>query len=201
MRYLVLQIQEDVMESPFQNELSKLTMALLQAQGEWWSASCSKLSDSTRRLAELNMNTMKESMDQTAAAAQELSSANSPQQWAAIINAQVQPRVDRVMAYSKALGDITSTFQTDIGKLAQKQYEDTSDTFSDIVDGLVSSVPDDAKPTVAMVKSVMDSAKAGYEQMNKTTQKMVEVLDASRAAAIRNFPEARKPGGGKGKPH
>ncbi|MES2073008.1 MAG: TIGR01841 family phasin [Pseudomonadota bacterium] len=190
------------MDSQAQNELTKLSMALLQVQRDWWTEASSKASDSGRRLAELNMNTMKDSLAQTTAAMQDLAAAKDPQQWMAIANAQFQPRLERALSYSRQWVDIASSFQAQMSQIAQSEVTEATEKTSALIDGLVSSMPEEAKPTVAMMKTVIDGAKVSYEQLTKTTQQMAEALDAGRIAAMKQASEAsHKMSTGKTKHH
>jgi phasin family protein len=190
------------MDSFIPNELSKMSAALLQVQREWWTEASNRASDSSRRLVELNVNTMKDSLAQSASAMQELLAAKDPQQWMAIASAQLQPRLERALSYSRQWVDIASSFQAQMSQVTQSEVNEVAERANEMMEGLVNTAPEEAKPTVAMVKTMFDSAKVGYEQISRSTEQMAKVLDAGRIAAMKQASgDSHKTATGKAKPH
>lgn len=190
------------MDSLIPNELNKLNLALLQVQREWWAEASSKASDTSQRLMELNVNTLKDSLAQSSAALQDLLAAKDPQQWMAVLSAQLQPRLERSLSYSRQWVDIASTFQAQMSRIAQSEVSEAAEKTNEIIEGMADTMPEGARPTVAMVKTILDSAKVGYEQISRSTQQMADVLDAGRIAAIKQASDAsRKMAAGKAKTH
>ncbi|GGC63364.1 TIGR01841 family phasin [Undibacterium terreum] len=190
------------MDSLIPNELNKLNQALLQVQREWLTEAGSKASDYGRRLAELNVATVQDSLVQSTSAIQELLAAKDPQQWMAIFNAQLQPRLERALSYSRQWADITSSFQAQMSQITQSEVNEVTEKAKQMIEGMEGNAPEEAKPTVAMVKTMFDSAKAGYEQLSRSTQQMTDMLDAGRIAAIKQASDGhRKTSAGKTKAH
>ncbi|MES2105313.1 MAG: phasin family protein [Pseudomonadota bacterium] len=191
------------MDTLIPNELSKLSLALLQVQRNWWTEASNKAGDSGRRMAELNVNTVKDSLAQTSSAIQELLATQDPQQWMAIASAQLMPRLERSLAYSQQWMDIATSFHAQMSQVTQSEVTEVAEKTNEIMEGLASSVPEGAKPTVAMVKTMFDGAKVGYEQMSRSTQQMAEALDAGRIAAIKQASNGnhRRATSGKAKTH
>jgi phasin family protein len=66
----------------------------------------------------LNLSTIKASLEASANSSQQMMSATTPQEWLLLRSAQVQPGVEKAFHYSHHMADIVSCTQAEIARVA-----------------------------------------------------------------------------------
>ena len=149
---------------------------------------------SVAELVELNMNTVKASLEHSAAAAQQMLAAKDPQEALTMVSSQAQPNAEKVLAYGRHLAGIASKAQAEFTKAAEARMADTSRQVHKLIEDLSKSAPAGSESAIAMLKTAIVNANAGYEQMSKAAKQASETLEDNMNQAAKHFaPSAEKP--------
>ncbi|MFC3107328.1 TIGR01841 family phasin [Undibacterium arcticum] len=137
----------------------------------------------TEKLVALNMEVAKASAADTAAAAKDLLAAKDPQAFFSLATAYTTPNAEKVAAYGRQLTDIVSATKAEFSKVADAQVAEVQSKISALVDDIAKNAPAGSENVMAMLKSSVANAHAGYEQMNSAAKQAVEATDAHVTAA------------------
>ena len=174
----------------FQEQLSAATKSNMEAQVALMTAFTSKAFESVEKIIDLNMNVAKVSLEESAANVQQLLSAKDPQEFFSLSAAQAQPTAEKAFSYSRHLAGIVSGTQAEFTKAAEAQIAETNRKVIALVEELSKNAPAGTENAVAFMKSAIDSANSGYEQLTKTTKQAVEAFETNINSAATQFTQA-----------
>ena len=101
--------------------------------------------------------------------------------------AQAQPNAEKALSYGRHLAAIALSTQAEFTKAAEAQIAEARSKVTALVDDIAKNAPAGSESAVAMLKSALDNASAGYEQLTKVTTKAVEVVEAQVVNATEQF--------------
>lgn len=171
-------------------QFSTATKANLEAQLALFSALAGKTFESFEKIVDLNMTAAKATLEESTATARQLMSAKDPQEFFALSAAQAQPSTEKAIAYGRHLASIASGAQAELSKAAETQIAETNRKVISLVDEVSKNAPAGSENAVAMFKSAIGNANAGYEQFTKTSKQAVETIEANLASAVNQFTQA-----------
>lgn len=174
----------------YQDQFSAATKTHFQAQLDLINTLTTKTFEGVEKLVELNLNAVKASLEESAAAAQQFSVVKDPQELIALATAHAQPTAEKAAAYGRHLASILSATQAELTKAAEAQVADTSRKVSALVDEIAKNAPAGSEQAVALLKSAIGNANAGYEQLTKNTKQVVETLEGHLSNAAKQFTQA-----------
>lgn len=169
---------------------SNVAKANFEAQLEAITALTSKAYESFEKVVDLNINASKASVEDYAATMRQLAAAKDPQEFLALAAAQAQPNAAKAIAYSRHLASIATNTQAEITRAAEEQIAEAGRKLSEIVDDVSKNAPPGSENVVALFKSAIGNANAGYEQFNRATKQAVEVMEANVNSAVSQFSQA-----------
>jgi phasin family protein len=144
------------------------------------------------KVAELNIQAMKASMEETSEQFKALMGARDPKALADLAMAGAQPAADKAAAYTKHVYDIANETGTEIAKLFEKQFAEANVQFNAAIDAMAKNAPAGSEGMVTFVKSAMSAANSAYDQVNKATKQVVEMAEANMTAAAKTARPGRK---------
>lgn len=177
-------------------QFSNVAKANFDAQIDMLAALTNKAFESVEKVVDLNMSIVKASMEDSASAAKQLLSAKNPQEFLNVTSAQIQPTAQKAIAYGRHLVGIASSAQAEFSKAADEQIAETNRKVITLVDDVAKNAPAGSENAIALMKSAVTNANAGYEQLSKTTKQAVEALEVNVAAAVNQFSQAADKTGG-----
>lgn len=175
---------------PISEQLSAATKSQIESQLALFNALTAKAFDSIEKVIELNVNATKASLDETSATAKQLLAAKDPQEFFSLTAAQAQPSAEKALAYSRHLASIASSTQAEFTKAAEAQIAENNRKVGALVEEIGKSAPAGSENAVAMFKSMMGSANAGYEQLSKTAKQAAETIETNVNNATAQFTQA-----------
>ncbi len=184
---------------PIQDQFSVATKANFEAQFALISALTGKAFEGVEKLIDLNLTVAKTSLEETNAAAKQLLGAKDAQEFFSLAAAQAQPNAEKAVAYARHVANIATSTQAEITKTAEVQIAETSRKVSALVDDVAKNAPAGSENMVAMFKSMIGNANAGYEQMTKTTKQAVEAIESNMSTATAQFTQAAEKATGRAK--
>ncbi|PUA18173.1 phasin family protein [Glaciimonas sp. PCH181] len=171
----------------FQEQFSAATKAHFEAQLALLNTLTTKAFEGVEKVIELNMSAAKASMEESSASAKQLLGAKDAQDFAAIASAQAKPNADKAAAYGRHLQGIATGTQAELTKAAEVQIAETSRRINALIDEVSKNAPAGSENAIAILKSVIGNANAGYEQLTKTAKQAVETLEANVNNAATQF--------------
>ena len=162
----------------------------LEAQLALFTNLTSKAFESVEKVVDLNLNIAKASLEDTSIAAKQLLTAKDPQEFFSLSAAQAQPTAAKAIAYGRHLAGIATSAQAEFTRAAEEQIAEAGRKVSALVDDVSKNAPAGSENVIAIVKSAIGNANAGYEQFSKSTKQAVEVMEANMNTAVSQFSQA-----------
>lgn len=168
-------------------QFSSAAKANMEAQLSLLTALTGKAFESVEKVVDLNLSAVRASLEDSSAAAQQLLAAKDPQEFFSLTAAQAQPTAAKALAYSRHLAGIASSTQAEFARAAEEQIAETGRKLSTLVDDVSKNAPAGSENVIAMFKSALGNANAGYEQFSRTTKQAMEVMEANVNSAVTQF--------------
>ena len=172
---------------PMNEQLTNAAKTNLEAQLSILTALTTKAFESVEKVVDLNLNAAKASLEDSAVTARQLLAAKDPQEFLSLTAAQAQPTAAKAIAYSRHLAGIATAAQAELTRAAEEQIAETGRKVSALVDDVSKNAPAGSENVIAIMKSAIGNASAGYEQFSKTTKQAVEVVEANLTTAVNQF--------------
>ena len=137
------------------------------------------------RIAALNLNTARATLEDTASGVKSVMSAKDPQAALAAQKALAQPAVEKAVAYSRSVYEITSETQQELAKMVQAQFGDFQKSMAGMVELVTKSAPAGSEGAVAAIQSAIAAANSAFGNMNAMTKQLTEAAQANIAAATK----------------
>jgi len=138
---------------------------------------------SAERLAALNLNTARGLLEESVASTKAMLSVKDVQELMNLQTSLAQPAVEKLVAYSRSLYEITTQTQEEISKVFETQFAEMNRNLSTMLDKAAKSAPAGSDVAVAAVKSAIAAANSAYDSMNKAARQVAEIAEANVAAA------------------
>ena len=168
-------------------QFTNATKATFEAHIATMTAFAQKAFVNVEKVVALNMAVAKESFAETTAAAQQLMSAKGAQEFVTLTTANAKPNAEKVLAYGRELAAIAAAAQADFSREAETQIADTRRKVASLVDDVAKNAPAGTEPVVAMVKTAMGNANAGFDQISKNAKQAADVIEANVASTVSKF--------------
>jgi phasin family protein len=178
--------------STIPEQFSTAAKASLDAQFTSFSALTSKAFEGFEKLIALNLATAKASLDGSSVTAKQLLSATNPQEFFSLSAAQAQPAAEKAVAYGRQLSSIAADTAAEFSKAAKAQMSETNGKVLSLVNEASKHAPAGSENAIALFKSALGSADAGYAQFTRTAKQASDTIEANVNAAVSQFNAAVK---------
>ena len=166
--------------------------AFFESQTTAFNTLASAALETAEKVATLNMAAFKASAQDAGNVLTQATSARDPQEFFAMITSQVQPNAEKAASYARYLGEIFAEAQSVFSKAAEAQIADASRSAAAMVDKLSAGAPAGSGDALTLVKSMMGTANAVYEQVNKVAKQTGEAIQAQTAGLAGQFGQQQK---------
>ena len=174
---------------PLPDTVSNATRANVEAQLAVFTALSTKMVESLEQIVDLNINAGKAMLEDQGITARQLLAAKDPQELLSLSAAQAQPAAAKAIAYGRHLANIASTAQAEFARTAEEQIAEAGRKVSALVDDVSQNAPPGSENVLALFKSMLGNASAGYEQFNRATKQAAEAMEANLSTAVSQFTE------------
>lgn len=174
----------------FPEQFSDIARANLQAQTALLTAFFAQALDNAEQVVDLNLNAAKTSLEDTTITLKQLLAARDPQEFFSLTAAQAQPAAAKAIAYGRGLAGIASNAQAELTRSAEEQIAEAGRRMSELVEDVSRNAPAGTENVVALFKTAIGNANAGYEQFNKSSRQAAEVVEANINSAVGQFAQA-----------
>ncbi len=138
---------------------------------------------SAEKLATLNLNTARSILEESVGSTKNLLGAKDAQELMSLQASLAQPTIEKFVAYSRSVYEISAAAQEDISKILESQFGEINKNISAALDKAAKSAPAGSDVAVAAVKSAMAAANSAYDSINKAAKQVAEIAEANVAAA------------------
>ena len=174
-------------------QFSNATKANFESQFALFSSLTNKAFEGVEKFVDLNITAAKASLEESSVATKQLLAAKDPQEFFTLTAAQAQPAAEKAIAYGRHLASIASGTGAEFSKAAETQIAETNRKVISLVDEVSKNAPAGSESAVALFKSALNNANAGYEQFTKSAKAAAETLEANVNAAVNQFASAATP--------
>jgi len=140
---------------------------------------------SAERIAALNLNTARAALEDGAAGVKSVLEAKDPQAALAAQKALAQPAIDKAVAYSRSVYEISSQTQQELAKMVEAQFGEFQKSIGSMVDLAAKSAPAGSEGAVAAVQSAIAAANSAFGNMNAMAKQFADVAQKNIAAAMK----------------
>jgi phasin family protein len=176
--------------SSIPEQLTAAAKAHFETQFQLLNTLTSKAFEGVEKVIELNMDAARTSLDEASSAAREMSSATDPQALLAASAAQVQPNAEKTLEYNRQLAEIGESIYTEFSKAAEAQVAENRAKLAALIEEAEKNAPPGSENAIAIMKSILSNADAGFEQGMKNATQAVEALKTNLTLASRQFTQA-----------
>lgn len=163
------------------------TKALFESQIAAFNTLGGKTMKGIEKAIALNMAAAKEYAEESNVAAQRLFAAKDPQTFFELASTQAKSAAEKMTSYSRGMTDIATDIRNEFTKAAETQLTETKSKITTLVNDITKNAPAGSEPMVAMLKSAIDTASAGYEQLSTASKQAVETVEAQVISATEQF--------------
>ncbi|MEV4782845.1 phasin family protein [Burkholderia sp. LMU1-1-1.1] len=164
-------------------QFANATKALFEFQLETFNALTSKAVQGVEQVVALNMATAKSQMEEGLATGKEMSQAADPKAAMSLAAAKLQPGVAGANAYNQQLGVIIAEIREEFTRAADAHVAEAKSNLSALIYDVTKNVRPGSENAVQIVKTAIDNAFSGYEQVTKATKQAVQAVEAQIAKA------------------
>ncbi len=159
----------------FQNpeQFAAATKTLFEFQLETFNTLTNRAMQGVEQAVALNMATAKKALDDHIEAGRKVGASASPQEAMDVINARLQPGMAATNAYNQQLGALLSEMSNDFHKAADAHLAEAKSNLSALIYDVTRNVRPGSENAVEIVKTAIDNAFKGYEQVTKATRDAV----------------------------
>jgi phasin family protein len=172
------------------SEFSNATKALFENQFAAFNALTNNVVGSVEKVVALNLAAVKSSAEESTAAAKQLLAAKDPQEFLSLVAAQAKLNAEKAQSYGRQLAEIASSTNAELSKVVEAQVAETKDKVIALVSEVTKNAPAGSEQAVAMLKSAIDNASAGYEQLSRTAKQTKQSVEEHVAKTTEQFSQA-----------
>lgn len=140
---------------------------------------------SAERIAALNLSTVRSSLEDSASNLQAILSAKDPQAAIAVQSSLAQPAVEKAVAYSRSVYEITSETQQELAKMVAAQFGDFQKSMAGMVEMATKSAPAGSEGAVAAIQNAIAAANSAFGNMNSVAKQFSDAAQANMAAVTK----------------
>lgn len=140
---------------------------------------------SAERIAALNLNTARAALEDSVSGVKSVLEAKDPQAAVAAQSSLAQPAVEKAVAYSRSVYEITSQTQQELAKTLQAQFGDFQKSITGLVDMASKSAPVGSEGAVAAIQNAIAAANSAFGNMNNVAKQFADAAQATVAAATK----------------
>jgi phasin family protein len=184
---------------PIQDQIAAANRTVLENQFSAFFSLTNATMDSWGKLFDLNVNTAKTSLEESTVIYKQLLEAKNPQEAFSFMSALLHPTAEKMFSYSRHVANIANTAQTEIAKVAESQISDANLRVSSLMQEAAKSAPPGTENVMEAMKTVIENANAGYQQINRSAKQVADVSGANLNAAAEQFAQASEKASGAAK--
>ncbi len=156
------------------------------------SAAAAKTLEGFQKLAALNMQTAKATLEESSEQIKALLAAKDAKAVTDLVTSFAQPTPEKFSAYAKAVYAISKEANGELTSMIEKQIATSNQQLAAAVEALAKNAPAGSEGAVNFIKQALGAANAAYEQVNTATRQFAEMAEANVQGAAKAASSAKK---------
>lgn len=144
------------------------------------------------KAVELNMNTAKSFLDDSAQAMQSILAVKDVQELVTVTSNVGQPMAEKGVDYGKEVYGLVSNMATEASKLLEEKLAEGNKSFVELFESASKNAPAGSESAVAFMKSAITAANSAYDSVSKAAKQAVELAESNVATATTTAVKATK---------
>ncbi|HQU79121.1 MAG TPA: phasin family protein [Azonexus sp.] len=140
---------------------------------------------SAERIAALNLNAARSALEDTASGVKSVLSAKDPQEALAVQSSLAKPAVEKAVAYSRSVYEITAQTQQDLAKMVEAQFGDFQKSIAGMVELATKSAPAGSESAIAAIQNAIAAANSAFGNMNSVAKQFADAAQANMTAVTK----------------
>ena len=140
---------------------------------------------SAERIAALNLNAARSALEDTASGVKSVLSAKDPQEALAVQSSLAKPAVEKAVAYSRSVYEITAQTQQDLAKMVEAQFGDFQKSIAGMVELATKSAPAGSESAIAAIQNAIAAANSAFGNMNSVAKQFADAAQANVTAVTK----------------
>lgn len=173
-------------------QFASATKTLFELQMMTFNALTSKAVQGVEQVVSLNMTTAKNSVQGSMAVGKEMSQASDPKAAMAVAAAHAKPPMAGAVVYGEQLKVIIDDIHNEFTQAADAHIAEAKSTLTALIYDVTQNVKPGSENAVEIIKTAIDNAFQGYEQVTKATRQAVQVVEDQIAKATAQVAPAEK---------
>lgn len=137
---------------------------------------------SAERIAALNLETARSALEDTVSGVQSVMAAKDPQAALAAQTSLAQPAVEKAVAYSRTVYEITTQTQQELAKMVEAQFGGLQKSMAGMMEMAAKSAPAGSEGAVTAVQNAIAAANSAFGNMNNVAKQFADAAQANIAA-------------------
>lgn len=147
---------------------------------------------SAERIANLNLDTVRSVVEDTVSNTKAMLAAKDPKEALSIQTAQAQPSLDKAVAYSRSLYEISNETKEEFTKMFEAQFGGFQKSMTEMLEKAAKSAPAGSEVAVNAFQSAIAAANTAFGNMSKTAKQMTDLAQSNIATATTATAKAAK---------
>lgn len=148
--------------------------------------------ESVEKLIDLQLQTAKAALAESATSVRALAAVKDPQDLAALRDRVLQPTVEKATAYARGIYGVAAGAQSEVSKLVEAQVSEFNKSVVTALDKAAKGAPAGAEFAVAALRSAVAGANVAYDNISKFSKQVAEISEANVAAAAQTLAGKKK---------
>ena len=151
---------------------------------------------SAERVAALNLHATREAFEDMARNGKAVLSVKSPQEAMALPADMAQPHIEKGVAYTRSVYEITSAAREDATAIVEGKFEEFKQSMATLADKIATTSPVGSEVAIATLKSAVDAANKAFARFNDSMSQVKELTENNVAlvgnATVKSVPKAKR---------
>jgi len=151
---------------------------------------------SAERVAALNLHATREAFEDMARNGKAVLSVKSPQEAMALPADMAQPHIEKGVAYTRSVYEITSAAREDATAIVEGKFEEFKQSMATLADKIATTSPVGSQVAIATLKSAVDAANKAFARFNDSMSQVKELTENNVAlvgnATVKSVPKAKR---------
>ncbi len=132
-----------------------------------------------QKLAELNLQTARASMEASGEQIRELLAARDVKTLTELVTSYSKPQPDAFKAYAQAVYAISRETGSELASIVEEQVAESQRQLYSAVEELAAKAPAGSEGAVAFTRQVLAASSTAYEQLNKAARQFTQMADST----------------------
>ena len=136
------------------------------------------------RLSALNLSMSKSAFDDCVKYMRSLTEAKDAQEFVNLNTAAAQPTLEKALAYSRKLYEVSTQAQGEFTKALEAQSAEFNNKMAELLENFSKNAPPGSEAAIAAVKSALAAANSAYDRLREAAKQANDAAEANFSAAM-----------------